>query len=167
MKRKITLAIAFLSLIAIIITSYLVMIHYNPAESSPCAISQKIDCSKVNSSDYSELFHLIGAESIYLYLGFDIPIALIGLLTYIALLILSVIIYKKTYIEQESLVKKYVYYIFVLALIGFLFSAYLTYIEAFVLGTWCLFCVMQAIIITLILISSIILLSRNDSRFLS
>lgn len=162
MKKKITLAIAFLSLIAIIITSYLVMIHYKPAESSPCAISQKIDCSKVNNSAYSELFHLIGAESIYLYLGFDIPIAMAGLLTYILLFILSIIIYKKIDIEPKALVKKHVYYIFIIALIGFLFSAYLTYIEAFVLSTWCLFCVMQAIIITLILISSIILLSRND-----
>lgn len=33
-------------------------------------------------------------------------------------------------------------------LFGFLFSAYLTYIEAFVLEAWCIFCVVSALIMT-------------------
>ena len=38
---------------------------------------------------------------------------------------------------------------------GGLFSAYLTYLEAFVIEAWCQYCVISAIIITLIFFASL------------
>ncbi len=49
-----------------------------------------------------------------------------------------------------------------LSFAGFLFSGYLSYIEAFVLKVWCIFCVAQAIIITIMLLLSIILLRSRQ-----
>jgi uncharacterized membrane protein len=39
--------------------------------------------------------------------------------------------------------------------VGVTFSAYLTYVEAFVINAWCQWCVISAVLITLIFLASI------------
>jgi uncharacterized membrane protein len=39
------------------------------------------------------------------------------------------------------------------ALFGFLFSGYLTYVEAFVLDAWCIYCIASAVLMTLLMLS--------------
>ncbi len=51
--------------------------------------------------------------------------------------------------------------IFGISLIGVLYSAYLSYLEEFVLHAWCPYCVLSAIVITIIFIISIIRLKRE------
>jgi len=158
MKNNIIKAIIALSFIAIIITGYLVFIHYNPALKSPCEINNKISCKAVDESSYSKFFQAVGLEEITYIIGFDIPVALIGFLAYMALFILSILIYNKPDFEMQGAIRNYKIAIFALSFAGFIFSMYLSYIEAFVLGAWCLFCIAQTIIITVIFAIAIILL---------
>ena len=73
-----------------------------------------------------------------------IPVALLGVLTYLALLGTAMLIWRRLYEDLASLVQ------FFLAAIGVAFSGYLTYIELFVLRAICPWCVLSAILITLI-----------------
>lgn len=158
MKNKLIKAIIALSFIAIIITGYLVFMHYKPVLRSSCEINKNISCKAVDDSFYSEFFQSVGLEEITYIVGFDIPVALIGFLAYLALLILSILIYIKPDFEMQGIIKNYKIAIFAVSFAGFIFSMYLSYIEAFVLGAWCLFCITQAIIITVIFAIAIILL---------
>jgi uncharacterized membrane protein len=88
------------------------------------------DCEVVNMSMYAELL--------------GIPIALLGTFTYLALLGTAMLIWRQLYEGLASLVQ------FLLAAIGVAFSAYLTYIELFVLRAICPWCVLSAVLITLI-----------------
>jgi uncharacterized membrane protein len=94
-------------------------------------------CATVNSSSYSELF--------------GIPVSLFGLLAYLA--IIAIILLEprwKLAAAQGPLA------IMGIALGGVLFSAYLTYIEFFVIFAVCPFCIISAVVITLLFILAII-----------
>ncbi len=94
-------------------------------------------CSTVNSSSYSMLF--------------GIPVSVYGLLAYLA--IIAIILLEprwKLAAAQGPLV------LFGMTLGGVLFSAYLTYIEFFVILAVCPFCIISAVIIILLFIIAII-----------
>jgi uncharacterized membrane protein len=94
-------------------------------------------CETVNSSSYSELF--------------GIPVSVYGLLAY--LVIIAIILLEphwKLAAAQGPLA------IFAMTLGGVLFSAYLTYIELYVIFAICPFCIISAVVITLLFILAII-----------
>ena len=102
------------------------------------------DCFSVNNSKYSEIF--------------GIPVSVFGALTYLAICIIFLVDSKSAFMmENGSLL------IFGIALVGVMFSAYLTYIEIAVLRTICPFCVISAIIILLIFVISIVRLTRSQA----
>ncbi len=106
-----------------------------------CADVGKIDCAAVQQSAYAKTF--------------GIPVALLGLLGYIA--ILGVVILE----DQIALVAAYGRTAVVgMALFGVIFQLYLSYIEAAVLDKWCQWCVASFVMITLLLIVGVIRL-RN------
>ncbi|MFH1712498.1 MAG: vitamin K epoxide reductase family protein [Patescibacteria group bacterium] len=117
--------------------------HYNPAISEFCNVSAKFDCDTVNTSKYSEMF--------------GIPVAVFGLLAY-GLALASAIIYK---LRKQDYVLDL---IILISVSGFLFSLYLTYIEAFVLKTWCLVCVTQQLSILIMMISSLVLRLKKQKE---
>ena len=95
-------------------------------------------CADVQNSPYSEVF--------------GIPISVIGLLGYVVLLVLSLL---RGHVDPE--VEFYLPVLsFGTALIGVLYSAYLTYLEAFVIHAWCYWCVTSALIITAIWVLTIV-----------
>ena len=100
------------------------------------------DCEAVNSSIYS---HISG-----------IPIAALGLAAYLVILAL---------LALESRVEGLQDYaplgIFGLALTGTLYSAYLTYVELFVIHAVCPYCVASAVLITGLLIMAVVRLVRG------
>lgn len=111
--------------------------HYNPGGISEfCSINETFDCDAVNTSKYSELM--------------GIPVAVLGLLAYGFLFIASILYLVR---DEELLLDAIVG----TSVLGFLFSLYLTYIEAFVLKTWCLVCISSQIAIFIIMIASITL----------
>jgi len=125
------LAIAILSLAGIAVSLYLLTVHWMWWSAVCLGVG---DCELVNTSKYSELF--------------GIPVALLGALTYAALLGLSLAIMRDIYPEYARRAQ------FALAAFGVAFSAYLTYIELFVLYEICPWCVLSAILITAIALLS-------------
>lgn len=101
------------------------------------------DCNSVNSSQWSYLF--------------GIPIAYIGFLAYLGIILLLV------FGKRVKFLAPYVNYLFFfIALVGMLFSAYLTYLEAFVLHTFCQWCLLSALMITILFSISVIKLARRQ-----
>jgi len=110
-------AIALVALAGILVSSFSLYHHFSKSKTSFCDIGQSFDCDLVNRSQYS-MFH-------------GIPVALLGILGYLFILSLAT-----GYREKAETP-------FILAgvtLAGLGFAIYLTYIEAFVLHTWCILC---------------------------
>jgi len=93
------------------------------------------DCAFVQASSYAKVF--------------GIPIALLGFLAYLVILALAVAAYFFLDEERGTLAQQA---LFGLALAGTLYSAYLTFIEAFVLHAYCIYCLISAFSITAICI---------------
>jgi uncharacterized membrane protein len=101
------------------------------------------DCSTVNSSRYSETFG-------------GIPVSLLGLLAYLTFIGIHALETRSRFLKQNGNLLA-----FGLSLLGVLFSAYLTYVELYVIHAVCPFCVASAILITIIFILAIIRLIRQ------
>lgn len=93
------------------------------------------DCEYVNSSIYSELLGL--------------PIAIYGAGAYLAILLLVLFEERNEFLMENSPLL-----IFGLSLAGVLYSAYLTYIELYVLKAVCPYCVLSAILLLGLLVVS-------------
>ncbi len=96
------------------------------------------DCFTVNTSKYSEIF--------------GVPIAILGTLAYLALLALVFLENKGNGFWKANAV----YFFFGFTLIGAGYSAYLTYLEADIIRAWCPFCVMSAIGMWILFITTIV-----------
>ena len=102
------------------------------------------DCWTVNTSRYSEVF--------------GIPLGLLGALGYLLIGVLLFIIRYNTALERSAR-----YTLFGVSLIGFFYSMYLTYIEIYILKAVCPFCILSAIMMTLIFTTSTINLNPKNS----
>jgi len=120
-------AILILSVIGFLLSVYLTYLHYTEGQSAFC--SQGSDCDVVRLSSYSTIF--------------GIPVALLGALSY-ALIIWF------TYVSLARTTRWILLY--TISLAGFVFSAYLTYLELFVIKAICPYCVVSALIMTIIFI---------------
>ena len=99
------------------------------------------DCFSVNTSKYSVIE--------------GIPVAALGAAAYLSLLILLIAENKTDFLKSNAGV-----FIFGITFAGSLFSAYLTYIELFVLRLICPFCAVSAITMLILLVISIIRLIK-------
>lgn len=128
--------ISYLSIIALIISVYLVYLHYTPTTTSFCNISETINCDIVNKSTYAEIL--------------GIPVALAGTVTFLMILILAQALQKNkryTVLNKEITPKTLYNLLIILLTLSLLLSIYLLYIEFFVLYALCLFCVILDILI--------------------
>jgi uncharacterized membrane protein len=123
-----------LALAGLGVSAYLTWTHL-AHQSVACGQSQ--DCDIVQQSVYSEIA--------------GIPVALLGLLAYAALFVLTLLRGR----VPEDLDDYIPLAIFGISLIGVLYSAYLTYLELFVIYAICRWCVSSAIIITAIFLLSL------------
>lgn len=100
-----------------------------------CSASAGFDCGAVQNSAYSRVL--------------GIPVQYLGLLGYLGMIALLI---------GEQVNRDIADYAPILllgmALFGFVFSLYLTYIEAFVLEEWCQWCVASALVMTGLFITS-------------
>jgi uncharacterized membrane protein len=101
------------------------------------------DCWTVNTSRYSEVF--------------GIPLGLLGVLGYLLISVLLFIIRYNTALKRGAR-----YSLFGVSLVGFIYSIYLTYIEIYILKAVCPFCILSAIMMTLIFTTSIINLNTKN-----
>jgi uncharacterized membrane protein len=118
---RLRVAVAVLSLAGLGVAGYLTWVHY--ADLEPICAGGSGGCEKVQSSDYAELA--------------GIPVALLGLIGYGAILA-SLAVPGDAGRFAGAL----------LALVGFGFSAWLTYVELFEIDAICQWCVASAVIMT-------------------
>jgi uncharacterized membrane protein len=119
--RRLRLAVAVLALAGVGVAGYLTWVHY--ADLEPICAGGSGGCEKVQSSDYAELA--------------GIPVALLGLIGYAAILVSLALPGDAGRFAGA-----------VLALAGFGFSAWLTYVELFEIDAICQWCVASAVIMT-------------------
>lgn len=97
--------------------------------------SISVDCASVNNSIYAKLL--------------GIPVAIIGFGGYLAIGVVLLLERRIALLQDYGRLL-----VFGMALFGFLFSAYLTYIEFFVIYMVCTWCLTQAVVMTLLFIFS-------------
>lgn len=104
------------------------------------------DCWSVNISEYSTIFGL--------------PVAVLGILAYCVLLVLMIpnILPRFPAVLKDQLA-------FGAAFSGFIYSIYLTYLEIAVIKAVCPFCVISAVMMTVVFISTLLRLVQNRSEY--
>jgi len=133
LMKKIVSSSIFLSLVGLLDASYLTWMKFTHHESACMGVG---DCYTVNMSKYSTIH--------------GIPIALLGFGAYLVILLALLFEEKHPFLkENASLI------VFGISLAGVVYSAYLSYLEEFVLHAWCPYCVISAIVITLIFFLSL------------
>jgi uncharacterized membrane protein len=138
---KIRRGMLVLAVIGLGVAIYLTYIHYSGTKP---ACTAGASCIKVQTSQWSKLA--------------GVPVALIGLIGYIA--ILGSLL---TPDREESRLAT-----LGLTLIGFLFSGYLTYRELFSIHAICEWCASSAVILTILLVCAVIrYVITDDSAALS
>jgi uncharacterized membrane protein len=96
-------------------------------------------------------------ESAYAEIS-GIPVAVVGLLAYIAILATNIMEARGRNTSQLAF-----YAGFGMSLIGFIYSLYLTYLEAFVIHAFCTYCVVSAVVMTLLFVLSLLRLNIQDT----
>ncbi len=129
--------------------------NQNPADAPPCAVTEKFDCGIVNHGRYA----------VFPPRTFDepagtkhVPIAIIGIVGYTLMALAA--LFGRLWILLH------------LAEFGFMAAAFLTYLEAYVIQKWCIYCLWsQAIVSTLLLLTAATVLfhwlRRSQSNRLS
>ncbi|MEK9132202.1 MAG: vitamin K epoxide reductase family protein [Patescibacteria group bacterium] len=132
-RKKFFLALQIISALGMLVSAYLVYKKFAPLGESFCDINDRINCDIVNGSKYAKIF--------------DIPVAVLGLLSYTYFFIIALDLFKHPKL-----------YMFIIPLstlaagFGLLFSLYLTYIEFYILQALCILCLMSQVLILLIFI---------------
>lgn len=134
--RTLRLVLIALTVLGVALASYLTYIHY--AEIKPLCTAGNA-CIKVQSSTYSKLA--------------GVPVALIGLLGYVA--ILGSLLVPENETSRLATMS--------LTLVGFGFSAYLTYRELFSIHAICEECATSAGILTVLMALSVWRFLRGDA----
>ena len=130
-SRILFVLIAVLSLAGMIVSAVSLERHYAKSATTYCDFSQKFSCDIVNRSEYSEIA--------------GIPVAAVGAVGYAVLFALCTLWKSRAATPNRLLAA---------ALGGLAFALYLTYIEANVLMTWCILCLISLLLIFLITVAA-------------
>jgi vitamin-K-epoxide reductase (warfarin-sensitive) len=117
--------IAALAVAGIIVSGVSLQRHYAKSASAFCDLGEKFNCDIVNRSEYSSVV--------------GIPVAAIGIAGYAVLLILATVY--RSHLETATR-------LLATAIAGLGFALYLTYVEGYVLNTWCILCLTSLAMIT-------------------
>lgn len=135
------MAIGLLALIGLFISGYMLLHKLGVVGTLVCGTG---DCGVVQASRWA------------VFLG--VPVPAWGVVGYASIFGLALLGLQPRWATDRRLGLA----LFGLAIVAFGFSAYLTAIEAFVLRAWCRWCVVSAIIVTLIFICSLAELRRVE-----
>jgi len=116
-NRGLFLAVAVLAVAGVMVSAVSLQRHYAKAASAFCDFAERFNCDIVNRSEYSSVL--------------GIPVAAIGIVGYGVLLALATVYRSRAETPLRLLVA---------AVAGLGFALYLTYVEGFVLDTWCILC---------------------------
>lgn len=125
---------ATLALAGIFVSLYLLLYKLGIIGELSCTVGS---CETVNSSKWAT------------FLG--MPVAAWGVAWYVAMFVLALVSIGERFAESATVS----IVLLMVALSGFAFSAYLTYLELFRIHAICQWCVISAIIVTIILVFSL------------
>jgi uncharacterized membrane protein len=132
--------VALLAIAGITVSIMALRVHYmDPAQAPPCAVTEKFDCGAVNHSRFAVFPPRTFEEDPKV--GSHIPVAMLGIAGYAA-------------IGVAALMTRW-WLVLELAQVGFFFAAFLSYLEAYVLQKWCIYCLWSQGLITAILLLAI------------
>lgn len=134
MRRLLFGIIAALAILGMIDSAIALQRHYAKSATQFCDFSQRFSCDIVNRSEQSSIV--------------GIPVAGIGVVGYGLILLLATLWRSREETPTRLLLA---------SLAGLGFALYLTYVEAYVLETWCILCVLSLCIIFLISFCALIL----------
>lgn len=127
------------AIVGVVVSGLALEEHYREDGQAPCSINDRWDCGIVNKSEYAVIW--------------KIPVAALGIAGYLLLGVLGGLRW---------------YRLLTLACFGALaFSLYLTYIEARILGVYCIYCVISLgliVLMTLLAAISVAVFSRRARR---
>jgi vitamin-K-epoxide reductase (warfarin-sensitive) len=116
-NRILFVAMAVLAVAGVVVSAVSLERHYAKSATAFCDFGERFNCDVVNRSEYSSVM--------------GIPVAGIGLVGYGVLLTLATV-YR---LRAETPLR-----LLAAAAAGLGFALYLTYVEGYVLGTWCILC---------------------------
>jgi len=147
--------IRVLSILAIVVSLYLVYQHYEKEDSEFCVFGEGFDCNIVNKSPYANvdgfLYFLVFDKLWDIpYIEIPIPNALISVLVFVFI-----------FLTASSLMKKQPFFgmgrkglisaLKIIMYVSLIYAAYLLYIEAYILLNYCIFCLTLDVLIIIIL----------------
>jgi uncharacterized membrane protein len=133
-RQFLFLAIAVLSVAGMAVSALSLQRHYAKSASAFCDFGEKFNCDIVNRSEYSSLV--------------GIPVAAIGFAGYGVLLLLATRYRSRVQTPLRLLIA---------AWLGLGFALYLTYVEGFVLATWCILCLTSlALIVGIAILAGVV-----------
>jgi uncharacterized membrane protein len=116
-NRALFIAIAVLAVAGVVVSAVSLQRHYAKSATAFCDVGEKFNCDIVNRSEYSSVM--------------GIPVAGIGVAGYGVLLALASVYRSRVETPLRLLVA---------AAVGLGFALRLTYVEGYVLDTWCILC---------------------------
>ena len=136
--------IAVLALGGIVDSALALRVHYaDPASAPACAVSENWDCGAVNTSKYA-VFPPTSIDEDPAAKKVHIPVAIIGIGGYTLMLLLALAGRWWALLQVSE--------------IGFAAAAFLTYLEAYVIRKWCIYCLWSQGIVTVIVLATIVAL---------
>lgn len=133
-------AIASLAVAGMIVSAVSLQRHYAKSATKFCEVGERFNCDIVNRSEYSSVM--------------GIPVAGIGVAGYGVLLLLATL-YRLQVTTPVRLLAA--------SAAGLVFALYLTYIEGYVLNTWCILCLSSLAMITVITLLAAMVKARSHA----
>ena len=143
--------LALLALAGLYVSILALRVHnQDPAAAPPCAVTERFDCGAVNHSRFADFPPRTFSEDAHSG-KLHIPVATLGIVGYGLMAIAALF-------GRMGL-------LLLLAEVGFFFAAMLTYLEAYVIQKWCIYCLWsQSIVATILLLTTAILTTRWFTR---
>jgi uncharacterized membrane protein len=131
------LAIAVLAIAGVAVSAVSLQRHYAKSATAFCELGERFNCDIVNRSEYSSVM--------------GIPVAGIGVAGYGVLFALATVYRSRKGTPVRLLV---------MALAGLALALYLTYVEGYVLETWCILCLSSLALIVMITVLASVVRAR-------
>jgi vitamin-K-epoxide reductase (warfarin-sensitive) len=142
--------IVLLAIAGIVDSALALRIHYqDPSAAPPCAVTERFDCGAVNHSRFA-VFPPSSFDEDPSSKKVHVPVALFGIIGYALIALLALV--NRLWLTLQA------------AEIGFAFASFLSYMEAFVIEKWCIYCLWSQAIITAILLCTIVALFLQSRK---